>query len=241
MKIGWSIVWLSFFFFYPEAKGENLSDSVKVYNAGVNGNNTTNLLARLQKDVFSKKPELVILLVGTNDMLHTEKSVPIAQYEKNYQELITRISKEADIILMTIPPIYAPYVVQRKPQFRSDPVVPQKRIDSANRVIRQLAARNKCALVDLNKILTACGGADTTREGLFQNEANIGIADGVHPNANGYKVIATALYQAIVARKPHVRSIVCLGDSITCGYRVKGQGKAEGETYPAVLAKLLNF
>lgn len=102
-----------------------MSDSVKVYNAGVNENNTTNLLARLQKDVFSKKPELVILLVGTNDMLHTEKNVPIAQYEKNYQELITRISKEADIILMTIPPIYAPYVVQRKPQFRSDPVVPQ--------------------------------------------------------------------------------------------------------------------
>lgn len=240
MRIGFSILLLLFLSLHQAARGESLSDSVKVFNAGVNGNTTVNLLARLERDVLSKKPGLVILMVGTNDMLHTDKSLTMAQYEQNYQELITRIRKESDVVLMTIPPIYVPYVIQRKPQFQADPTAPQKRIDSANQVIRALATRNKCVLLDLNKILTACGGADTTRDGLFQNEANIGIADGVHPNPNGYRVIATAVYQTVLVQKPGTKSVVCFGDSITCGYRVKGQGKAEGETYPAVLNRLLN-
>lgn len=238
MKLPSLILLLSFCLFHQVAKSESLSDSVQVINAGVNGNNTENLLARLDKDVLSKQPELVVLMVGTNDMLHEKKSLSIEQYEKNYQELITRIRKKADVLLMTIPPIYAPYVVQRKPQFHSDLMAPQRRIDSANQVIRKLAAQNNCMLLDLNRILTACGGADTTQYGLFQNEANIGIADGVHPTASGYKVIAAAIYQTIISQKPAVRSIVCFGDSITCGYRMPGQGKTEGDTYPAVLKRL---
>lgn len=240
MKIDASALLFYFLFCSSVSWGRSFSDSVKVYNAGVNGHNTANLLARLDRDVLSKDPGLVVLMVGTNDMLHGEKSLTLEQYEKNYQQLITRIRKKADVVLMTIPPIYTPYVVQRKPHFNSDPKAPLARVDSANSVIRKLAAQNHCVLLDLNTILTACGGANTDRDGLFQNEANTGIADGVHPTANGYKVIAAAVYQTIRSQKPEVSSIVCFGDSITCGYRMKGQGKTEGDTYPAVLNRMLN-
>jgi lysophospholipase L1-like esterase len=224
----------------PMARGGQFSDSVKVYNAGINGNNTVNLLSRIDRDVLRKNPELVILMVGTNDMLHTDKSLDLEQYEKNYQELISCLKKKADLVLMTIPPVYAPYLVQRKPQFKGDLQAPQARVDSANQVIRRLAAKNKCKLVDLNTILTACGGANTDKDGLFQNEANMGIADGVHPTANGYKVIATAVYETIMDCKSGVKSVVCFGDSITKGYRMQGEGKTEGDSYPAVLQRMLN-
>ena len=222
------------------AIGQVASDSVRVVNAGVNGNNSANLLSRLDKDVLLKHPDLVVLMAGTNDMLHTNKSLSIPDFEKNYQELITRISNKADLVLLTIAPIHSPYVLRRKPQFNMDPGGPQARIDSANSVIRSLAAANHCILLDLNRILTACGGANTDKEGLFQNEVNSGIADGVHPNANGYKVIATAVYLTIIKEKPGSRTIVCFGDSITSGYRMEGQGTTRGDTYPAFLLKMLN-
>ncbi|WP_066404709.1 SGNH/GDSL hydrolase family protein [Flavisolibacter tropicus] len=223
------------------AWGRNYSDSVRVYNAGVNGNSTTNLLTRLERDVLSKSPELVVLMVGTNDMLHTDKSLSMAQYEANYQKLISSIRKKSDLVLMTIPPIYAPYVIQRKPQFNGDEKAPQARVDSANQVIRRLAAKNKCTLIDLNAILTACGGANTDKNSLFQNEANFNIADGIHPTAAGYQVIATAVYQTIKGYKPGVHSVMCFGDSITNGYRITGQGTTEGDVYPAVLKRMLNL
>lgn len=216
-------------------------DSVKVFNAGVNGNNTVNLLSRLEKDVMDKDPDLVILMGGTNDMMNINKSLSMEAYENNYQQLVGKIKGKADLILMTIPPVYMPYVLERKPQFNKDAGLVQQKIDSANNVIRKMAAKNKCILVDLNKILLASGGADTTRDGLFQNEANMGIADGIHPNANGYKIIASALYQTIMTAKPNAKRIVCFGDSITCGYRMKGQGTIDGDTYPAVLNRIFNL
>jgi lysophospholipase L1-like esterase len=227
-------------FYSPLVRGGQFSDSVKVYNAGVNGNNTVNLLARIDRDVLKREPELVVLMAGTNDMLHTDKSLGLEQYEKNYQQLITLIQKKADLVLMTIPPVYAPYLVQRKPQFNGDLKAPQARVDSANQVIRMLAKKNNCKLVDLNTILTACGGANTDKDGLFQNDANMGIEDGVHPTANGYKVIAAAVYETIMDCKPSVKSVVCFGDSITKGYRMQGEGKTEGDSYPAVLNRMLN-
>ena len=119
-------------------------DSVKVYNAGINGNTTANLLKRVERDVLSRNPDLVILMVGTNDMMHPNKSVSIQEYETNYQQLIDRIREKAHLILMTIPPIYTPYVIKRKPQFNGDEKALQARIDSANQVICHLAQKTTC-------------------------------------------------------------------------------------------------
>src|SRR5882757_8309127 len=45
-----------------------ITEDVSVFNAGVSGNNTNNLLARLQTDCLSHNPTLTILMAGTNDM-----------------------------------------------------------------------------------------------------------------------------------------------------------------------------
>jgi len=45
----------------------------QVINSGIKGNTTTDILGRLKKDVLDKKPDLVILMVGTNDMLNSKK------------------------------------------------------------------------------------------------------------------------------------------------------------------------
>ena len=222
-------------------KAASSADSVTVINAGRNGNSTTDMLRRVDKDVLALAPDLVVMMVGTNDRFNAKKLLPIEEYEQNYQRLITKIKKQSDLILMTITPVYDPYIILRKPELHLQGNDPTARVDSVNAVIRRLAEKNECTLLDMNKILVGCGGANTDKDGLFQNEANSGITDGVHPTAAGYRIIAAAVSQAIRSMNPDAKTIVCFGDSITKGYRTRGEGTTEGQTYPAWLKKILNL
>jgi lysophospholipase L1-like esterase len=223
-----------------EVKAGTLTDSAVVVNAGYNGNNTADLLSRVDKDVLQRSPDLVILMVGTNDMLNERNRLSLTAYKNNYQQLINTIKDRSALVLMTIPPVYSPYIIARQPKTMYSVKGPQSLVDSANKIIKQLAVKNKCLLIDLNQILTACGAAGPEKDNLFQNEANSGINDGVHPTVNGYRVIGTAVYQFVSALKPPRKTIVCFGDSITFGYKMNGQGTVNGDSYPAVLKKLLD-
>jgi lysophospholipase L1-like esterase len=87
--------------------------------------------------------------------------------------------------------------------------------------------------------LTALVGRIRGPPSLLRNVANSGVPDGVHPTGDGYRVLASAIAQAILAGGLPHRRIACLGDSITNGQHVPGAGTAEGETYPAWLARIL--
>lgn len=223
-----------------EVKPNTLKDSTEIVNAGINGNNTADLLGRLNKDVLQRSPDLVILMVGTNDMLNERNRLSLTEYRNKYQQLISAIKDQSGLVLMTIPPVYSPYIIERQPKTMYSVKGPQSLVDSANKVIKQLALKNKCMLIDLNQILTACGGAGPEKDNLFQNEVNSGINDGVHPTVNGYRVIGTAVYQFVNALKPTKKKIVCFGDSITFGYKMEGQGTVSGNSYPAVLKRMLD-
>jgi lysophospholipase L1-like esterase len=218
----------------------NSQNRVTITNAGYNGNNVLDLLARLDKDVLAKKPQLVVLMIGTNDMLNLRNMLTVEEYKKNYQKLITLIKKHAKLMLMTIPPINVEYLNQRVDPKHYAPGGPQARVDSANAVVKELAVKNKCHLIDLNRILLACGGSTDDIGSLFQNVPNFNVNDGVHPVTNGYRVIGTAVYQAIINTYPDVTSIVCFGDSITFGYKMHGEGTTTGDPYPAVLSRMFN-
>jgi lysophospholipase L1-like esterase len=90
-----------------------MKQQVTIFNTGVNGHNTADLLFRLEEDVLSKKPELVILMIGTNDMLNEQNILPYDIYKTNYQKLITRIKQHAKLVLMTIAPINETYIYER--------------------------------------------------------------------------------------------------------------------------------
>src|SRR5688572_7951895 len=194
------------------ADAHSFSDSIKVYNAGINGNNTADLLARIDKDVFQRSPDVVVLMIGTNDMLNTRNILTLQEYENNYRQLINELKQKATLIVMTIPPVYSPYIIERKPELNFKRNGPQQRIDSANSLIKNLAFENKCILLDLHRVLVACGGSDESVNSLFQNEANSGISDGLHPTSIGYRVIATAVYGTIHAFNNPVKKVVCFGD-----------------------------
>jgi lysophospholipase L1-like esterase len=73
-----------------------------VINSGIGGNNSIDLLERIDKDCLSHQPALTILMVGTNDM-NSKKYVPIKDFEKNLRSIIDKILKiKSQLLLMNL-------------------------------------------------------------------------------------------------------------------------------------------
>ncbi|WP_205500064.1 SGNH/GDSL hydrolase family protein [Rufibacter psychrotolerans] len=212
-----------------------------VLNKGIGGNNTHDLLRRLQKDVLAEKPDLVILMVGTNDMLNSQKLVPYAQFQENYQAILGQLkAQNIRVMVMAPPPVDTGYVLSRHDRraFTEDL---NAKLDSAGGIVRALAAEHRLPFLDLNERFKAWGSPSREAHSLIINQANMGKEDGIHPTKEGYARIGQEVYRYLKKKRllKKNQKIVCFGDSMTYGSYMDGAGTAHGDTYPAVLQRLL--
>ncbi len=221
---------------FDELGVENdFSKNYLLKNAGKGGNNTDDLLRRIDKDCLMHQPALTILMVGTNDM-NSRKYVPLEKYESNLHELVLKIKKSGSKVLMaSILPVYEPYLLTRHPAAFYQPEGVAGRRKQVNSVIKKVAKKHDCHCLDLEHRFIALGKIGTHKDALLQNEANSNHKDGVHPTATGYSFIALAVYDAILQHRLPKKRIVCFGDSITYG-----DGSIDGNSYPAYLSALLS-
>lgn len=218
----------------PSLNTHNLKD-LKVINAGIGGNNSIDLLARIDKDCLRHQPKLTVLMVGTNDM-NSVKHVPLQDYKVNLNLLIAKIkSAGSQVLLMSILPLYEPYLLTRHPAAFYLPEGVSGRRNQLNEVIGQVAKSQRIHFLDLGHRFEAIGKIGTDRDSLIQNVANTNKTDGIHPTANGYRFIALAVYDYLIDHQLPSDEIVCFGDSIT-----KGDGTTDKDSYPAYLKKLLS-
>jgi len=81
---------------YPAVLGRILNR--EVINAGVSGDTTRDALARLEKDVLSKNPSLVIVALGANDYF---QGLPKQETMANLRKIIEAIQKiQASVVLV---------------------------------------------------------------------------------------------------------------------------------------------
>ena len=188
--------------------------------------------------VLEKEADLVVLLVGTNDMLNSGNAVSLPEYRANLARLVKRVEASGSrAVLITVPPCHEPYLLSRHAPAFYRPEGPNEKVKKVNGFLREFAVEKHLPLVDLYQLLTAIGQIGIEPESLLRNEANSGKPDGVHPTADGYRLMALAVYETIRHhRLPHGR-VVCLGDSITFGAGMPGAGTADGSTYPAFLKR----
>lgn len=215
---------------------------VEVFNAGIGGNNSHQLLARLEKDVLARNPDLCILMVGTNDMLNSRKRISYSEYALNVNTIVERIkAKGVEVLLMSSPPVDSTYLFNRHNRaiFLQ---APNEIMDSASRIVREVAERNNALFLNLNAKFKKLGLPRHNEDLFFRNELNSGKKDGVHPTSLGYFYITEAIYQFLNqnGKLGSFKRIVCLGDSITAGSGLKGSGTISGENYPSFLYRKLN-
>lgn len=207
-----------------------------IINAGVGGNNTVDLLARIEKDCLAHKPDFTILMIGTNDM-NSRKHVPLAEFDQNLRKIIGQITNSgSEVLLMTILPGYEPYLYTRHQKSFYEPEGYQARKEKVNAVIKKAADELKLHFLDLHHIFEKVGNIGEAPDSLIQNVANSKKDDGIHPTADGYRTIAVAVYEKLLTIQSPRQRLVCFGDSIT-----NGGGGVEGNSYPARLKKLLAY
>jgi lysophospholipase L1-like esterase len=68
-----------------------------IENAGVSGDTTASAAERLERDVISRNPRIVILGLGGNDFL---RGVPIATTEENLRSMIRKIQASGSMVML---------------------------------------------------------------------------------------------------------------------------------------------
>lgn len=204
--------------------------STRVYNAGVPGDTTRELLVRFHRDVAMHAPELVILWAGVNDRLYPGHTVGFSDFKRNYLALAGRCrAVGAEVLAGTLPPHHAPYLIEQYPEVAAYPDSPEERLAQVNAFLRGLGL----PLADFEAVVKSRPLGEAA-DSYLQNSANSGRRDGLHLTAEGAGAIARCAGDAIRKHGFSADRIVCFGDSLTYGY-----GLRRSESYPARLAEFL--
>lgn len=170
------------------AAKENKADQYEFVGAGIGGNKVYDLYLRLEDDVLSKNPDVVVIYIGVNDVWHKQShgtGTDYDKFEKFYSALIKKIqAKGAKIILAT------PAVVGERTDFSNELDGDLNRYSS---LIRMLAERNKLSLVDLRKAFLDYNKANNPEN----KESGILTTDRVHLNEKGNDLVASEMWKAI--------------------------------------------
>ena len=170
------------------AAKENKTDQYEFVGAGIGGNKVYDLYLRLEDDVLSKNPDVVVIYIGVNDVWHKQShgtGTDYDKFEKFYSALIKKIqAKGAKIILAT------PAVVGERTDFSNELDGDLNRYSS---LIRTLAERDKLPLVDLRKVFLEYNKANNPEN----KESGILTTDRVHLNDKGNDLVANEMWKAI--------------------------------------------
>jgi len=165
-------------------------DSTKydIVGAGIGGNKVYDLYLRLEDDVLSKKPDLVVIYVGVNDVWHKQSSgtgTDQNKFVKFYQALIKKISATgAKLVLVT------PAAIGEKKNGANEL---DQELDKYAEEIRKLAAEHNIPLVDLRSLFSAHELANNPQDVA----KGILTTDGVHLNDKGNQLVAAQLLPLI--------------------------------------------
>jgi len=184
----------------------NLAESFpgKPYvNRGIGGQVTAQMLVRMYPDVINLKPAAMVLLAGTNDIASNNGPVTLAMIEEDIMAMTELAQLHGiKVLLASVMPI-SDYPYLRQQNTPPAPVVPggrgapprQKMTDGRppsdilklNAWIKDYAARVNATYVDYFS-------ATVDDRGWLKDAIS---ADGLHPNAEGYKIMSAVLATAL--------------------------------------------
>ena len=147
-------------------------ETITIYNRGISGAVTRELLDALDACVLDLKPFRVFINIGTNDL--SDSSVSIPEVMQVYDRILTKIEQNlpgVEIYLMAYYPVNpeaADADMKEVLKIRSN-----EKINAANSEVRKLAERHGQKYIDVNRNLKDDQGrlkAEYTTEGMHINE-----------------------------------------------------------------------
>ena len=156
-----------------------------VVNAGIGGNTSSQMLARLDHDVLVYRPKVVVLMAGLNDAAYidagpTARSTPrvaVADYARNLEQIIRRVRESgARVVLASPNPMTARYPFANFGWYKGKDI--NSGLTAYVEASREVGRRTGVPFVDLYQAYKSWNRFEAT------------LPDGVHPNAEGHAFVA---------------------------------------------------
>src|SRR6185295_7182425 len=163
---------------------------IEVIGAGISGNKVRDLQGRFDKHVIARKPTLVVLYIGINDVWHGEKDPARGpskdKFESGLKEIIGKATAAgARVILCT------PSVIGEKKDGANNL---DARLDEYANISRKVAKDLKIQLCDLRAAFV-----DHHKKHNADNKASgILTSDRVHLNEAGNRFVAEVMLKSLV-------------------------------------------
>jgi len=158
----------------------------ELIGAGIGGNKVYDLYLRLESDVLEKKPDLVVIYVGINDVWHKKSSGTGTDYDKFikfYQALISKISATGSKVVLCTPTVIG------EKMNGENALGLDADLDKYADAVRELAKKNNLPLCDLRTAFLDYEKANNKNN----QEKNILTVDGVHLNDLGNNLVVKNL------------------------------------------------
>ncbi len=170
------------------ATKDKAADQFEFIGAGIGGNKVYDLYLRLEDDVLSKHPDIVIIFIGVNDVWHKRShgtGTDADKFEKFYTALIAKMqAQKIQVVLCT------PAAIGERTDFSNEL---DGDLNNYSNIIRGLAQKNDLPLIDLRKSFLEYNMTNNPEN----KESGILTADRVHLNEKGNEFVAEQMWKTI--------------------------------------------
>jgi lysophospholipase L1-like esterase len=167
---------------------QGLASKYELIGAGIGGNKIYDLYLRHEEDVIAKKPNIVIIYVGINDVWHKTSSrtgTDADKFERFYNALIKRLQKSnIQVVICT------PTVIGEKFDATNEN---DGDLNAYSNIIRKIATDNQCKLIDLRKAFLSY----EEKNNIENKASGILTTDRVHLNETGNQFLAETMWETI--------------------------------------------
>jgi len=181
---------------YDDLAREDLQNNNKpeVFNLGVSGDTTINLITRIENEIVARKWQddalVVVIAIGTNDNLienDVQRVLP-DHFKSNIVEIVDKVRNHTNkLVLVGIPACDESFT---SPVSWGNFYYKNSELQSSEKIIQQFAEKNSILFVPLFD------------EFKTKMEAKKLLADKFHPNDEGHKIIAEKVLDVISGIKP---------------------------------------
>ncbi len=169
---------------------QSKSDLYELAGSGISGNKIYDLYLRLDEDVLSKKPDVVVMYIGVNDVWHKRNAgtgTDPDKFEKFYNAILSKLAvNNIKAVLCT------PAVIGEKTDFSNEQ---DGDLNKYSNIIRSIADKNNLPIIDLRKIFLDYN----LKNNPSNKESGILTTDRVHLNAKGNQLVAEEMLKVILA------------------------------------------
>jgi len=163
--------WVNHFQHYLEKKYHN--DFINVFNLGIGGNTSDDILKRFRVESEFRQPSDIIFAFGINDSGYfytpDKPIVPEDRFIKNVKELINQAKKYTSKILFVGLTLGDDSILKPTPGISQGKSYDFKRVENYNNILKEISQANLCQFIPL---LDKLGPSD--------------FIDGLHPNEQGH-------------------------------------------------------